>query len=169
MFATTPRRVLILIAVLSVGIVGGATASALVRVGLESPVREILAEVPNPQGAKGRNLVLQRVEIPANTPLAAHTHRGTQIAAIETGTLRYTVLRGRPVRVVRPVADGTPKLVRLIKPGQTYTVRAGLSVVEPAGTAHAVRSGNRTVVIHVSTLLVKGAPLSTPYPPPSDR
>lgn len=161
----TPRRVLILIAVLAVGIVGGATASALVRVGLDAPVREILAEVPDPQGAKGRTLVLQRVDIPADTPLAAHTHQGTQVAAIETGSLRYTVIRGRPVRVVRPVPDGAPELVRLIKPGQTFTVRAGLSVIEPAGTVHAVRSGREKVTIHVSTLLVTGAPLSDPYPP----
>lgn len=164
MFSSAPRRVLILIAVLAVGIVGGATASAFMRVGLETPVREILAEVPNPQGAKGRTMVLQRVEIPPNTPLAAHTHQGTQVAAIETGALRYTVIRGRPVRVVRPVPDGTPTLVRLIRPGETFTVRAGLSVIEPAGTVHAVRSGKTSVLIHVSTLLVKGAPLSDPYP-----
>lgn len=164
MFSTTPRRVLLLIAVLAVGIVGGTTASAVMRVGLEAPVREILAEVPNPKGAKGRTMVLQRVEIPPNTPLAAHTHQGTQVAAIEKGTLRYTVIRGRPVRVVRPVADGSPRLVRLIRPGETFTVRAGLSVIEPAGTVHAVRSGKTTVVIHVSTLLVTGAPLSDPFP-----
>lgn len=163
------RRSLVVIAVLALGIVGVATAPAVLRVGLDTPVREILAEVRNPQGAQGRTMVLQRVEIPANTPLAAHTHRGTQIAAIESGTLRYTVIAGRPVRVVRPVPEGEPTLVRLIRPGETFNVRAGLSVIEPAGTAHSVRSGNAKVVIYVSSLLRNGAPLSDPYPPGSGK
>jgi quercetin dioxygenase-like cupin family protein len=163
------RRTLVIIAVLALGIFGATTAPAVLRIALDAPQREILAEVRNPQGATGRTLVLQRVEIPANTPLAAHTHRGTQIAAIETGALRYTVIAGRPVRVVRPVPEGEPKLVRLIKPGETFTVRAGLSVIEPAGTAHSVRSGNKKVVIYVSSLLRNGAPLSDPYPPGSGR
>ena len=115
----------------------------------------------------GSTLILQRVTIPGNTPLAAHTHQGAQIAAITAGTLRYTVIRGRPVRVVRtPAGADAPVLVRAIAPGQTYDVRAGDSVIEPSGTAHAVRSvGQARVVIYVASLFTNGAPLSDPYPP----
>ncbi|MGA0122701.1 MAG: hypothetical protein ACO3KD_06820 [Gaiellales bacterium] len=158
------RRTSLLLAVLAVGAVGGATATAaLVRAG--TPVRELLAQSVNPQGAKGRTLYLQRVTIPANTPLAAHYHQGTQIAAIEQGRLRYHVIQGRPVRVVRPAAaGGAPPLVRLIRPGETYVIRAGLSVVEPAGSVHEVLAmPGKDVVIHVASLFRNGAPLSDPY------
>lgn len=160
----TLRRPLLLLAVLAVGALGGATATAaLVRA--DAPVRELLAQDVNPQGAKGRTLYLQRVTIPAGMPLAAHFHQGTQIAAIEQGRLRYHVIQGLPVRVVRPdPAGGAPTLVRLIKPGETYVVKTGQSVVEPAGTVHNVNAmPGDDVVIHVASLFTNGAPLSDPY------
>ncbi|MSO47337.1 MAG: cupin domain-containing protein [Thermoleophilia bacterium] len=158
------HRTLALLVVLIVGIVGGASATAaIMRSG--TPVREVLAQSTNPQGGDGRTLYLQRVTIPGNTPLAAHTHAGTQIAAITTGVLRYTVLKGKPVKVLRPNALGTkPDVIRTIKAGETYDVKAGYSVIEPAGTAHQVEViGATAVVIYVASLLTTGEPVSTPY------
>lgn len=158
------RRTLILLAVLALGAVGGAAATAaLVRAG--TPVREILAQTTNPQGADGRTLYLQRVTIPADTPLAAHFHQGTQIAAITSGRLRYHVIKGRPVRVVRSDATGgAPTFVRAIKPGETYVVKTGQSVIEPAGSVHEVHAmPGEDVVIYVASLFTNGAPLSDPY------
>ena len=158
------RRTLALLAVLLVGIVGGASATAaIMRSG--TPVREVLAQSTNPQGGDGRTLYLQRVTIPGNTPLAAHTHAGTQIAAITTGVLRYTVIKGKPVKVLKPNALGTkPEFIRTIKPGQTYDVKAGYSVIEPAGTAHQVQvMGATEVVIYVASLFTNGEPVSIPY------
>lgn len=160
----TSRRTLAFLVVLLVGIVGGATATAaIMRSG--APVREVLAQTTNPQGGNGRTLYLQRVTIPGNTPLAAHTHAGTQIAAITTGVLRYTVIKGKPVRVLKPNALGTaPEFIRTIEPGQSYNVKAGYSVIEPAGTAHQVRViGSTAVVIYVASLFTNGEPVSIPY------
>jgi quercetin dioxygenase-like cupin family protein len=158
------RRTLVLLAVLTLGAVGGGAATAaLVRAG--SPVRELLAQSTNPQGGDGRTLYLQRVTIPADTPLAAHFHQGTQIAAITSGRLRCHVITGRPVGVVRPDADGgAPAFVRAVKPGETYVVRAGQSVIEPAGSVHEVHAmPGEDVVIYVASLFTNGAPLSDPY------
>jgi len=158
------RRTLVLLAVLALGAAGGAAATAaLVRAG--TPVRELLAQSTNPQGAVGRTLYLQRVTIPADTPFAAHFHQGTQIAAITSGRLRYHVIKGRPVRVVRPDAEGgAPIFVRAIKPGETYVVKTGQSVIEPAGSIHEVHAmPGDDVVIYVASLFTNGAPLSDPY------
>jgi quercetin dioxygenase-like cupin family protein len=164
----TLRAPLIALALLALGAAGGATATAsLLRA--DAPTRTILAQRVDPQGAPDRTLLMQRVVIPAGLRLGAHTHQGDQMAEITTGTLRYTVIAGRPVRVVRPTADGAPVLVRLIRPGQTYDVRAGLAVVEPAGSAHRVRAlPGDDVVIYVASLFREGAPLSDPYPPESE-
>ncbi len=159
------RRSLVILTVLALGAVLGATATAaLVR--SAAPVREVLAQDVDPQGAKGRTMYLQRVTIPAGSPLAAHFHEGTQIAAVDRGRLEYTVLKGLPVRVVDFDTSGAaPRPVRTIAPGQTYVVRAGFGVIEPAGTIHRVRAlPGDDVVIYVSSLLRNGAPLSNPYP-----
>ncbi len=166
----TVRSALAATAVLALGAAGGAAATSAIHEAA-TPKREILVQTTNPAGARGRTMILQRVTIPRNTPLAAHTHQGTQIAAVTAGTLRYTVIRGRPVRVVRtPAGADAPVLVREIGPGQTHDVRAGYSVIEPSGTAHAVQSvGSTRVVIYVASLLENGAPLSDPYPPANGR
>jgi len=158
------RRPLVLLAVFGVGIVGGSVATAAI-LRADAPVREVLAQTASPQGAKGRTMYLQRVTLPAGTPLAAHFHQGTQEAYIATGRLRYTVIQGLPVKVLKPDASGAaPRLVRLIKPGQTFTVPAGHSVVEPAGTVHEVLAvPGREVVIYVASLLRSDAPVSNPY------
>ena len=158
------RQGVIVLAILAVGVAGGASATAaIMRSG--APVREVLAQATNPPGGDGRTLYLQRVTLPGNTPLAAHTHAGTQIAAITTGVLRYTVLASKPVKVLKPNALGTkPLFIRSIKPGETYDVKAGYSVIEPAGTAHEVRSiGATEVVIYVASLFTNGEPVSIPY------
>lgn len=160
------RRTAVIITVLALGVVLGATATAAI-VRSAAPVREVLAQDVNPQGAKGRTMYLQRVTIPAGSPLAAHFHEGTQIAAIDQGRLEYTVLKGLPVRVVDfDASGGAPTPVRTIAPGETYVVRAGYGVVEPAGTIHQVRAlAGADVVIYVSSLLRNGAPLSNAYAP----
>ncbi len=160
------RRPALALALVAVGAIGGTTATAAM-LRTDPPVREVLAQAVDPQGAKGRTLYLQRVTIPAGAKLAAHTHQGTQIANIEQGRLRYTVEAGKPVKVVAPdAAGGAPRLVRLIRAGQSYTVRTGHSVIEPAGSAHRTEAvGAQDVVIHVTSLFVNGAPLSDPYPP----
>lgn len=162
------RRALALLVVLLVGVVGGASATAAIM-RADTPVREVLAQSTNPQGGDGRTLYLQRVTIPGNTPLAAHTHAGTQIAAITTGTLRYTVIKGKSVKVLKPNALGTkPAFIRTVKAGQSYDVKAGYSVIEPAGTAHKVEVvGNTAVVIYVASLFTNGEPVSIPYVAPS--
>ncbi len=158
------RRLFVPVLILLLGVIGATSATATI---LRSapPVRKILVQTTNPGGTTDRTMYLQRVTIPGNTPLVAHTHQGTQIAAITTGTLRYHVITGKPVKVVKSNALGTePAFIRLIKPGQTYDVKPGFSVIEPAGTAHELQAiGSTAVIIYAASLLLNGAKLSDPY------
>jgi quercetin dioxygenase-like cupin family protein len=125
-------------------------------------VRESLAQVVNPAGAKGRTLGLARVTIPAHTALAQHRHPGTQIAYIQSGTLTYTVKTGS-VPLYRGAADDKPRLIRTVKAGHSGTVLAGDWVIERPGTIHfGANNGSRPLVILLATLFRDGRPPSIP-------
>ena len=156
----SPRLLVLLAIVLAVGLVGGGIATAALRAGTVQ--RDVLARFVHPRGAADRTLYLQKVVIPAGTVLAAHLHDGSQLGAVVEGTLRYTVISGGRVRVLESDPTGqTPRLIHVIEPGETYDVRPGQSLVEPARMVHSARAlkGHR-VVVYVTSLLVDGAPLS---------
>src|SRR3954468_4953893 len=125
-------------------------------------VRESLAQVVNPAGAKGRTLGLARVTIPAHTALALHRHPGVQIAYIQSGTLTYTVKTGA-VPVYHRAADQQPRLGRPLRLGHSGRVPAGDWVVERPGTIHfGANNGSRPLVILLATLFTNGGPPSIP-------
>jgi quercetin dioxygenase-like cupin family protein len=124
--------------------------------------RDVLAQVVDPAGAKGRTLALSKVVIPAHTALALHRHPGNQIAYIQRGTLTYTVRTG-VVRVFRGPADDHPRVVRSVRAGQTGKVHAGEWVVERPGDVHfGANAGSGRVVILLATLFTNGSPASIP-------
>jgi quercetin dioxygenase-like cupin family protein len=124
--------------------------------------RDVLAQVVDPAGAKGRTLALSRVVIPAHTALALHRHPGNQIAYVQRGTLTYTVRTG-VVRVYRGPADDHPRVVRSVRAGQTGSVHTGEWVVERPGDVHfGANAGAGKVVILLATLFTDGSPASIP-------
>lgn len=157
-----PRIVvaLALIAAFALGaVLPGAFADTKVA---PTAVRDALAETTKVQGAPGRNLVLSRVEVEPGAKLALHHHLGTQVAQIEAGTLIYTVRRG-----AAPVKEGesdlNPRLVRMIKAGQTAPIKPGQWIVEQPSDIHeAANRGSIPVVIYLATLLKAGEPPATP-------
>jgi hypothetical protein len=155
--STRTRRlgVLALVALVPTAAAGGYAVAA------GTPVREDLAAVKDPVGAKGRSLALARVTIPAGSALAAHTHPGTQVARIDEGTLTYTVLRGS-VPVYRGDV-GSARLLRRVKAGETVNLRRGDWIVEQPTMAHdaANHTGKRVVVL-LASLFPNGAPASSP-------
>jgi mannose-6-phosphate isomerase-like protein (cupin superfamily) len=127
-----------------------------------APVRSALAQTEQVQGAPNRTMVLSRVVVPPGAQLALHHHLGTQIGYVQKGTLTYTVRSGS-AEVREGESDQSPRLVRKIKAGQTAQVRAGQWLVEQPSDHHeAANRGSVPVVLYISTLLVTGAPPSTP-------
>jgi quercetin dioxygenase-like cupin family protein len=124
--------------------------------------RSALAQSAKVQGAPGRELILSRVVVQPGAKLAPHHHLGSQVAHVESGVLRYTVLRGSVV-VRRGESDERPRVVRKIAAGQTGSLRAGDWLVEQPSDIHeAANRGSKPVVIYLATLLKKGAPPATP-------
>ncbi len=158
-FLAARRRVLVP-TILATGALLGGWAYAGVEV--EPTARLIpLAKSENVRGAKGRTLELSRVVIPAGVEIDRHFHKGTQLASIDKGKLRYTVYTGSVQ--VRRGSPGSATVARKIKPGQTGTLRAGDWIVEQPSTQHsAANRGNKRVVIYLANLLKTGAAASTP-------
>jgi quercetin dioxygenase-like cupin family protein len=138
---------------------GGAVAIAGTA---EQPTRNALAASTKVAGAKGRTLALSEVIIPAKSQLPLHHHTGTQVAYIDAGTLSYTVKSGS-VTVYKGAADGTQKVVRKIKAGQTALIKQHQWLVEQPNVVHrAANNGNGYIQIHLATLLPNGDPPSVP-------
>jgi len=127
-----------------------------------SAIRNALAQTGKVQGAPGRTLILSRVVVPPGARLASHRHLGTQVARVQSGALRYTVLRGG-VAVHRGESDEQPRTVRRIGSGQTGTLHGGEWIVEQPSDIHrAANLSRQPVVIYLATLLKTGAPAATP-------
>jgi mannose-6-phosphate isomerase-like protein (cupin superfamily) len=125
------------------------------------PVRKALAQTENVQGAPGRTMVLSQVTVPPGAQLAVHHHLGTQISRVVSGTLTYTVRRGKAELFEGESEE--PGLIRDITAGKTAKIRAGQWLVEQPSDIHqAANRGSAPVVIYLATLLKDGAAPSTP-------
>lgn len=160
---TSIRSRLLATALVAVFALGALLPGALAEDAAEpTAVRNALAQSSSVQGAPGRTMVLSRVEVEPGAKLALHHHLGTQISRIESGVLTYTVRRGSAI-VREGEADRQPRLVRVIKAGQTARIRPGQWLVEQPSDVHeAANRGRAPVVIYLSTLLETGAPPATP-------
>jgi hypothetical protein len=126
-----------------------------------APVRKALAQTERVQGAPGRTMVLSKVTVPPGAKLAVHHHLGTQISRVDSGTLTYTVRRGK-AELFEGESD-EPKLIRTITANQTARITSGQWLVEQPSDIHqAANRGSSPVVIYLATLLKDGAAPSTP-------
>lgn len=158
-------RTLLTVAALALTAIVSAVATTALHAATADPapvVRTVLAESPDPAGAKGETLGLSRVTVAPGAELALHRHPGTQIATIARGTLTYWVVRGAvEVRRGDPATPAGAKLVRTIKAGQRGQVRTGDWIVEKPGTIHhAANRGKVEIEILIASLFTKGAPPS---------
>ncbi|MEG3437324.1 cupin domain-containing protein [Pannus brasiliensis CCIBt3594] len=94
-----------------------------------SVTREVLAS-GLPGDATGKILELVRYTIPPRAKLPAHIHPGMQIERVESGTLTYTVVKGKAF-VKR--SNGPEEA---IEEGKTILLNPGDSLTEPAGMVH---------------------------------
>ena len=137
-------------------------AGAMAAIGAApTATRTLLAEAPA-KGAPGRLLGLSTVTVPAGVTLAKHRHPGTQLGAVLTGRLTYTVFRGQ-VQVYRVNAKGVPVLSRTIRAGSTAVLTRGDTVAEEPTDIHmAANLGKVPVRISLASLFPKGAPAAIP-------
>ena len=119
-------------------------------------VREVLSET-QPVTAPGEVFQLVRYTIPPDLTLAAHTHPGIQMNLIEAGTLTYFVVADGEISVTR--ADGSEET---FGPGESTTLAAGDSFIEPARIVHyGGNLGAEPVEIVTASLLAAEEPAAT--------
>lgn len=154
----TGRRIRFTLATLALVAVGGAGTAIAISATSDPPPPKYnsLARVVDPIGATGRALGLSRVVIQPGARIPLHLHQGTQLGYIQSGTLTYTVEKGR-ARVMTGPGDSA-RLVRVIRAGQTANIRAGQWLIEQPSNHHrAANYGDKPVVILLSNLLRKNA------------
>jgi quercetin dioxygenase-like cupin family protein len=119
--------------------------------------RQSLSEVAAPPGAPKRTLGLSKVTVMPGAKLASHHHPGAQLGYIAEGTLTYTVESG--TATVMKGSGDDPTVVKKLKAGQTFKVRAGMWLSEEQGEVHHARNaGTVPIVIYLSTLFKTGKP-----------
>src|SRR5262245_42563734 len=100
---------------------GSGTDTAAVPTATE--VTKQICGTVEPASAKGQDLYLYTVIIPAGAEIAPHTHPGAQLGHIAEGTLTYTVIDGE-VTVIR--AAGTEQeSTETVEAGTTTTLNTG--------------------------------------------
>ncbi len=111
--------------------------------------KDVLATTADPPGAPGRTLTLIRYTIAPGAKLTPHIHPGIQLAAIDTGTLTYTVESGTAT-VTRAGGD-----TEAVTGPATITLGPGDSVAEPDGMVHFGANDTTTPVVILATLLTE--------------
>ncbi|MCC5952339.1 MAG: cupin domain-containing protein [Acidimicrobiia bacterium] len=138
------------------GTTGTTTAAAVADIDAsaastdEPVVRETLAELVDPPGAEGRTLSLVRYTIAPGAQLPAHIHPGVQMAAIESGTLSYTIIEG-----TAQVRRGTEHVDEDVAGPTTIELGPGDAVIELADMVHFGANDTEEPIVIVATLLTE--------------
>jgi oxalate decarboxylase/phosphoglucose isomerase-like protein (cupin superfamily) len=114
-------------------------------------VRDVLAAQADPPGAPGRTLTLIRYRIAPGAKLSPHIHPGIQLAAIESGTLTYTVEQGTAT-VTRGASTGPTEQVSA---PATITLGPSDTVSEVDGMVHFGQNDTTEPVVILATLLTE--------------
>lgn len=123
-------------------------------------VSAVLIGGGQPAGAPGYELTLRRVTLPPGTGIAAHTHPGSLVIYVESGTWGYTPLSGI-VRLTRVAVDvSSPAPAEDLAMGTEVILNAGdvLYVEEPGDDIR--NAGDDDVVLLVAGLTRVGEPFT---------
>lgn len=118
-----------------------------------------------PSFAHGYRLSLTEAVLPPGTGFPPHRHPGMQVAYVRSGTLRYTVYQGT-VKIFRGQPGSSQMLVRVLRAGQTGSIKAGQWIIETPSLHHkGANVGHKRVVILLATLLRSNEPSAIPVTP----
>lgn len=119
-----------------------------------------------PETATGQSMVLARIVFGVGGSIGPHTHPGTLVVSVESGTLGFTrtedVEMGEAgeMAVMRAAPAGTPAAVAPLTPGQEVELAPGDWFVE-TGMVHTARSlGDEPASVLLSGLIAAEQPLT---------
>jgi quercetin dioxygenase-like cupin family protein len=163
------RRVRVLTLLVAIAVTAGVTALVVAgrSASAASPPAAVRVDLAagSPSFAPGYRLSLTEAIVPPGGAFPAHRHPGMQVAYIESGTLQFTVYRGK-VNVFRGHPGASQKLVRVLRAGRAGSIRAGEWIIETPSLWHRGANVGRTrVVILLATLLRADKPPAIPVVP----
>jgi quercetin dioxygenase-like cupin family protein len=157
----TVRRPLLAAIVIAGLLAGGTFASVRALGGDNLPQRQLINQ-GRPANAPGATLQLVRVTIPAGGVITTHTHPGMQIIYIESGSISYTVVKGR-IKVRRAASAGGAGPTEIVEAGETVTIGEGDTFIETKGMVHSVvNPSDVPAVILASSLFPADEPANIP-------
>ena len=113
-----------------------------------------------PAAAEGQAMVLARLIFAPGGSIGAHTHPGTLVVTVESGTLGFTLLHEGEMSIIRAGSDGTPAAYEPLVTGEEVELSPGDGFIE-IGMVHSARSiGDEPAVVLVSGLIEVGQPLT---------
>lgn len=112
-----------------------------------------------PDGAEGQALALLRLTIAPGGGFDTHTHPGTLIVSVESGTLDVTQLGDMDMSVMRAPTGATPGVSEAMTMGTPLTLNSGDWFVEPMGMVHtAFNTGSEPAVVLLTGLVDPSLP-----------
>jgi Cupin domain len=161
-----PRVLAVLVAIPLVAVVGGLIEARRAASAASAPQpQRIDLAAGYPNFVHGYRLSLTEAVLPPGTGFPPHRHPGMQVAYVRSGTLRYTVFQGR-VKIFRGHPGSSPKLVRVLRAGQTGSINAGQWIIETPSLHHkGANTGHKRVIILLATLLRSNEPPAIPVTP----
>jgi len=112
-----------------------------------------------PASAAGQSLVLVRLTFGPGGSIGPHTHPGTLVASVESGTLGFTLVEEGAMAVMRSAPAGTPAAAEPLTPGREAELAPGDGFVE-TGMVHAARAvDDEPATVLLSGLVEAGQPL----------
>ena len=113
-----------------------------------------------PAAGGGQELVLARVTFEPGGGIGPHTHPGTLVQTVESGTFGFTLIEAGEMAVMRAGGAGTPAAAEPLPVGQEVVLEPGDWFVE-TGMVHTGRAiGDEPVVLTYAGLFEAGQPLT---------
>lgn len=113
-----------------------------------------------PSAAAGQALVLARLTIAPGGDIGAHTHPGTLVVSVESGTFGFTLIESGEMPIMRSGEAGTPAVEEPVTTGHEVELTAGDWFVD-SGMIHSARTiGDEPAVVIFTGLIEAGQPLT---------
>jgi quercetin dioxygenase-like cupin family protein len=122
---------------------------------------EVFAGVPSAR-AEGQTVYIARFTFQPGSDIFPHSHPGTVVLAIESGTLGWTLEEGT-VRVVRGAGSGATEVEQVTQPGTELILEPGDAIFYEDDVVHTARgAGDGAAVVLATLILEAGEPLLMP-------
>lgn len=113
-----------------------------------------------PVGDGSQTLVSARVIFGPNGSLGAHTHPGTLVATIESGSLGFTLLEPGEMNVSRSATADAEATQELLAMGEEVSLQPGDGFVETGMIHSAQNLAEEPTTVLISGLIETGQPLT---------